>query len=615
MSMKKIFSAILFVLLFVCVFSFNYVRAQEVEEASIQEVENQDENEATEEDATKPETEGDGTTTSGTDNSVNTENPVAQTKTEPNTGSDNIVTEPTTTESNLPVQKAIVRIIKVDKETQEPLAGARLQVIDSEGNIYEWISTDKPYELMLPNGEYTLREIEAPEGYEIAEDQTFTVEIVIDVGYHANTVNPNVPCETATTYYVEIDGKKHEVYCINQYLTEPGPDAEYNGKILTPDDVRNYTQQITLKDPYTNYDDNYNEIHQQYPGYVLYHHGHLTDGPIDVSDQSLSNQELYDILLNIVYRRTLAGNMDRFKNIPVEAISYITEAALKTYTNAGVTQLQREFNLLPGEEAIYEQVGNAYWYLMHMYRDYVYDPTVPYGWRVEIGHGDALGNFARHWAQDKPLHGNRNLSVDHPEYAELFYFLLGDETSISLVHPDDMHIYIYKALNTLEGDDGFQNLLGITGYIEDFEPPVVNVVMENEYSNEKREISVTKVWDDKDDYLKIRPKSVTIDLYANNVKVDSIELNESNGWTYTFENLDKYQNGELIQYTVREVGISGYFVEISGDMDKGFVVTNINYGTGGDNPETADGIVVYMILTIISLLGVIRYTNLYVKNL
>ena len=88
-------------------------------------------------------------------------------------------------------------------------------LIDSEGNIYEWISTDKPYELMLPNGEYTLREIEAPEGYEIAEDQTFTVEIVIDVGYHANTVNPNVPCETATTYYVEIDGKKHEVYCIN----------------------------------------------------------------------------------------------------------------------------------------------------------------------------------------------------------------------------------------------------------------------------------------------------------------------------------------------------------------------------------------------------------------
>lgn len=613
--MKKLFSAILFVLLFVCVFSFNYVRAQEVEETNIQEVENQDENEATEEDATKPETEGDGTTTSGTDNSVNTENPVAQTNTEPNTGSDNIVTEPTTTESNLPVQKAIVRIIKVDKETQEPLAGARLQVIDSEGNIYEWVSTDKPYELMLPNGEYTLREIEAPEGYEIAEDQTFTVEIVIDVGYHANTVNPNVPCEAATTYYVEIDGKKHEVYCINQYLTEPGPDAEYNGKILTPDDVRNYTQQITLKDPYTNNDDNYNAIHQQYPGYVLYHHGHLTDGPIDVSDQSLSNQELYDILLNIVYRRTLAGNMDRFKNIPVEAISYITEAALKTYTNAGVTQLQREFNLLPGEEAIYEQVGNAYWYLMHMYRDYVYDPTVPYGWRVEIGHGDALGNFARHWAQDKPLHGNRNLSVDHPEYAELFYFLLGDETSSSLVHPDDMHIYIYKALNTLEGDDGFQNLLGITGYIEDFEPPVVNVVMENEYSNEKREISVTKVWDDKDDYLKIRPKSVTIDLYANNVKVDSIELNESNGWTYTFENLDKYQNGKLIQYTVREVGISGYFVEISGDMDKGFVVTNINYGTGGDNPETADGIVVYMVLTIISLLGVIRYTNLYVKNL
>ena len=104
----------------------------------------------------------------------------------------------------------------------------------------------------------------------IAEKKTFTVEIIVDASYQANTLEPNIPCEASTVYYVKIKGVIHEVYCINQYLTEPGPDAEYNGKILTPEDVRNYTKQVTLKDPYKNTDDNYQELHERYPGYLSY---------------------------------------------------------------------------------------------------------------------------------------------------------------------------------------------------------------------------------------------------------------------------------------------------------------------------------------------------------
>ena len=72
-----------------------------------------------------------------------------------------------------------VRISKQDITTGEELPGAKLQIIDKDGNvIFEWLSTNEPHyiEAKLIAGEkYILREITAPDGYEIAEDVEFTV--------------------------------------------------------------------------------------------------------------------------------------------------------------------------------------------------------------------------------------------------------------------------------------------------------------------------------------------------------------------------------------------------------------------------------------------------------
>ena len=72
---------------------------------------------------------------------------------------------------------------KVDAATGEPLAGATMQVVDVEGEVIEeWVSDGEPHriEALVP-GEYVLRETEAPEGYELAEDAPFTVEETADV--------------------------------------------------------------------------------------------------------------------------------------------------------------------------------------------------------------------------------------------------------------------------------------------------------------------------------------------------------------------------------------------------------------------------------------------------
>ena len=64
-----------------------------------------------------------------------------------------------------------VQISKQDITTGEELPGATLQIIDEDGNVVEeWVSTNEPHMIegkLIAGKEYTLKEIIAPEGYEI----------------------------------------------------------------------------------------------------------------------------------------------------------------------------------------------------------------------------------------------------------------------------------------------------------------------------------------------------------------------------------------------------------------------------------------------------------------
>ena len=72
-----------------------------------------------------------------------------------------------------------VRISKRDITTGEELPGATLQIIDENGNVVEeWVSTDEAHFIegkLIAGKEYTLRETIAPDGYEIANEISFTV--------------------------------------------------------------------------------------------------------------------------------------------------------------------------------------------------------------------------------------------------------------------------------------------------------------------------------------------------------------------------------------------------------------------------------------------------------
>ena len=97
-----------------------------------------------------------------------------------------------------------VKISKRDITTDEELPGAKLQIIDKDGNVVEeWTSTTEPYyiEGKLKAGEtYTLREITAPNGYYVANDVSFKVnddgsvtEVVMKDTPKPETPPTNVP--------------------------------------------------------------------------------------------------------------------------------------------------------------------------------------------------------------------------------------------------------------------------------------------------------------------------------------------------------------------------------------------------------------------------------------
>lgn len=76
-----------------------------------------------------------------------------------------------------------VDISKKDITGNDELPGATLTVKDAEGNVIEtWVSEETPHRIKaLPAGVYTLTEEQAPDGYAVAEDITFTVTDSLEI--------------------------------------------------------------------------------------------------------------------------------------------------------------------------------------------------------------------------------------------------------------------------------------------------------------------------------------------------------------------------------------------------------------------------------------------------
>ena len=99
-----------------------------------------------------------------------------------------------------------VQISKKDITTKEKLPGAKLVILDENGKVVEeWISTNESHFIegkLIAGKTYTLREITAPNGYEVANDIQFTVNEdgsvteVIMYDKHKPSTPPKTPDKT-----------------------------------------------------------------------------------------------------------------------------------------------------------------------------------------------------------------------------------------------------------------------------------------------------------------------------------------------------------------------------------------------------------------------------------
>ena len=111
------------------------------------------------------------------------------------------------------------------------------------------------------------------------------------------------------------------------------------------------------------------------------------------------------------------------------------------------------------------------------------------------------------------------------------------------------------------------------------------------YLSDKYNLTVKKVWDDYNDYYKIRPETITFNLYYDDEIVDTKTLDVLNGESeVVFENLSVLDQNK---YLLEEVEVDGYKTSISQDPQTlAYTFTNsvLRAAPVELNPQTGDNI-------------------------
>ena len=124
--------------------------------------------------------------------------------------------------------------------------------------------------------------------------------------------------------------------------------------------------------------------------------------------------------------------------------------------------------------------------------------------------------------------------------------------------------------------------------VAEYESTITDFTITNKYAPKEIDYKVTKVWNDANNQDGKRPESVTVQLYKKVGNADPVavegkkltltakEKTDDNTWVASFTNLPQYEAGKEITYSIKEVDVpAGYEASVTGQ-----VVTNTY------NPET-----------------------------
>ncbi|QKI00159.1 Cna B-type domain-containing protein [Streptococcus gallolyticus] len=97
-----------------------------------------------------------------------------------------------------------------------------------------------------------------------------------------------------------------------------------------------------------------------------------------------------------------------------------------------------------------------------------------------------------------------------------------------------------------------------TDVADGYTASVSGQMITNSHTPDTVVISGTKVWDDNNNQDGKRTATVTVQILKGETVVDEIEVSESDDWSFTSKELPKYENGQEIAYTVKEIAVENY---------------------------------------------------------
>lgn len=143
-----------------------------------------------------------------------------------------------------------------------------------------------------------------------------------------------------------------------------------------------------------------------------------------------------------------------------------------------------------------------------------------------------------------------------------FYRIVETASALNDVTIDSNPVYVKAVIKK----NGNKLIATVTYYSdENYSIAVSNPSFNNKtVTPETVDIEENKKWNDNNNQDGKRPESITVNLFANGSKIKSTTVTEADGWSYAFDNLDKYADGNEITYTVTEDAVTDYTTSING---------------------------------------------------
>ena len=161
------------------------------------------------------------------------------------------------------------------------------------------------------------------------------------------------------------------------------------------------------------------------------------------------------------------------------------------------------------------------------------------------------------WEDDNNRDGKR------PESITVRLLAGGNEVASKIVTAADGWTYTFADMPKYSGGNEIVYTIS-EDTVTDYSTVINGYDITNTHSSEKISISGSKSWNDNSNHDGLRPSSITVNLYKNGSYLTSTTATEAGGWSYSFSDLYKYEDGKEITYTIAEETVKYYKPSYSG---------------------------------------------------